>query len=275
MRRLGLFLVLFIIGMLVFFVGGYWTGIQGWQRTAVKIALPLLLLIATAVAGRFENLRKWRNILLGFLAASAAFLVSHWTAGPLLGLTGMSTESVAGLAFAKLSDALPIVVTLLVVARLGGSSPADLFVRKGRVKAWLIVGLVSFAAFTVIFLLQAQGSGIGAERLIAYAPWTLLFVFANAFMEELHFRGLLLGPFEELLGRHTANLCVALFFTLTHAPVQYTPDILFFLVLVFVLAYAWGYIIQRTESIWGSVLFHAGADLLIIVGIYQTYGAGV
>jgi membrane protease YdiL (CAAX protease family) len=273
MKRFGLFLILFLIGMLVFFVGGYWTGIQGWQRTAVKIVLPLLLLVATAASGCVERLRKWRKVFLGFLAASAAFLVSHWVTGPLLGLTGMSTDSIAGLAFAKLFDALPIVVTVLLVARLGGLSPADLFIRKGRVKIWLIVGIVSFIIFTVIFLLQSSGVGIGADRLLAFAPWTLIFVFANAFMEELHFRGLLLGPFEELLGRHTANLCIALFFTLTHAPVQYTADILFFLVVVFVLAYAWGYIMQKTESLWGSVLFHAGADLLIIVEIYKVYGA--
>ncbi len=273
MRRFGLFLVLFIIGMLVFFVGGYWTGIQGWQRTAVKIILPVILLIATVVAGRLEKLRGWRNVFLGFLAASTAFLVSHLVSNPLLSLTGMTTDTVAGLAFAKLFDALPIVVVILVVARLGGLSPADLYIRKGRVKAWLIIGLVSFAAFAVIFLLQSRGAGVTPGMLIAYAPWTLIFIFANAFMEELHFRGLLLGSFEKLLGRHAANLCIALFFTLTHAPVQYTPDILFFLVLVFALSYAWGYIMQKTESIWAPVLFHAGADLLIIVGIYQTYGA--
>jgi membrane protease YdiL (CAAX protease family) len=274
MKRFGLFLILFFIGMLVFFVGGYWTGIQGWHRTAVKIALPVLLFIATLASGRSERLRRWRGVFLGFLAASTAFLVSHWVSGPLLGLTGMSIDSVAGVAFAKLFDTLPIVVTVLVVAHIGGLRPADLFIRKGRVKAWLIVGLVTFAVFTVVFLLQSSGEGIGTGRLIAYAPWTLIFIFANAFMEELHFRGLLLGPFEEMLGRHTANLCIALFFTLTHAPVQYTTDILFFLVVVFVLSYTWGYIIQRTESLWGSVLFHAGADLLIIVGIYKTYGAG-
>jgi membrane protease YdiL (CAAX protease family) len=39
-----------------------------------------------------------------------------------------------------------------------------------------------------------------------------------------------------------------------------------------VLALAWGYVIQKTESLWGSVLFHAGADLLIILGIFETYG---
>ena len=275
MKRVGSFLILFLIGMLVFFVGGYWTGIQGWQRTAVKIVIPALLLLGTIAAGRSKSLRKWRTIFLGFLAASTAFLVSHLVSGWLLGLTGMSTESVPGIAFAKLFDALPIVITILAVARLGGLKPTDLYIRRGRMKAWLIVGLVSFVAFAILFLFQASGEGIGAERLIAFAPWTLIFVFANAFMEELHFRGLLLGPFEELLGSHTANLCIAFFFTLTHAPVQYTPDILLFLVLVFALSYAWGYIMQKTESIWGSVLFHAGADLMIVVGIYQTYGADV
>jgi membrane protease YdiL (CAAX protease family) len=134
------------------------------------------------------------------------------------------------------------------------------------------VGIVSFAAFAVLFLLQARDQGIAADRLLAYAPWILLFVFANAFMEELHFRGLLLKPFERLLGRHPANLCIALFFTLAHAPVQYAPNILWFLAILLVLALAWGYVIQKTESLWGSVLFHAGADLMIIVGIFETYG---
>ncbi|NJD66720.1 MAG: CPBP family intramembrane metalloprotease [Chloroflexi bacterium] len=94
----------------------------------------------------------------------------------------------------------------------------------------------------------------------------------NGFMEELHFRGLLLKPFERLLGTHAANLCIALFFTLAHAPVRYAPDIGAFMAILLVLSLAWGYVIQETESLWGSVLFHAGADLLIIVGIFEAYG---
>jgi membrane protease YdiL (CAAX protease family) len=54
--------------------------------------------------------------------------------------------------------------------------------------------------------------------------------------------------------------------------VQYAPDIRSFLAVLLVLALAWGYVIQNTESLWGSVLVHAGADLLIIVGIFATYG---
>lgn len=54
-------------------------------------------------------------------------------------------------------------------------------------------------------------------------------------------------------------------------PVQYAPDILMYLALLSTLALAWGYLIQETGSLWGSELFHAGADLMIILGIYTTY----
>lgn len=272
MKRASIFVSLFVVGMLVFFVGGYWAGIPDWSRTGAKIALPCLLLLATITCGRSESLSQWRPVSLAFFAASFAFLVAWWVSSPLMKLFGFTTNSVPGIAFMKLLDAIPIVVAVILVARLGGLKPADLYLRTGKLKAWLIIGLVSFAAFTVLFLFQARDQNIPADRLLAYAPWILLFVFANAFMEELHFRGLLLQPFERLLGRHPANFCIALFFTLAHAPVQYAPDILVFLAILFVLALAWGYLIQKTESLWGSVLFHAGADLMIIVGIYQTFG---
>jgi membrane protease YdiL (CAAX protease family) len=272
MKRAGAFALLFVVGMLVFFVGGYWAGIPHEARTAAKIALPCVLLLAAVACGRTDSLHHWRSVWLAFFAASCAFLVAWWVSDPLMRLFGLTTDSVPGIAFMKLFDALPIVATIILVARLGGMRPADLYLQKGRVKAWLTVGVASFAVFAVLSVLQAREQNIPDDRLVAYAPWILLFVFCNAFMEELHFRGLLLKPFERLLGRNAANLCIALFFTLAHAPVQYTPDIVSFLAILLVLALAWGYVIQKTESLWGSVLFHAGADLMIIVGIFETYG---
>lgn len=91
--------------------------------------------------------------------------------------------------------------------------------------------------------------------------------------EELHLRSLLLRPFEGRLGSTWPKLCIALSFTLVHAPVSHVPDILQFLVALFVLAWVWGFLIQRTESLWGAVLFHAGADLMIVVGIISAHGA--
>lgn len=273
MKRTGFFLILFSAGILVYFVGGYWTAIPPWARTIIKTALPLFFLLFTCLCGRVESLRQWRSVSLAFFAASCGFLVSWLISDTFLGFLGVTTSSLQGIAWTKLTESVLIVVPALLVARIGGMTNNDLFLRRGRLRAWLIVGFVAFAVFAVLFLLQAADKGIESRQLLALAPWTLIFVFANGFMEEFHFRGLLLSPFEGLLGRHGANLCIALFFTLVHAPVEYTPDIAVFLAVLFGLSLAWGYIIQKTKALWGAVLFHAGADLMIIVGIYETFGA--
>jgi membrane protease YdiL (CAAX protease family) len=41
-----------------------------------------------------------------------------------------------------------------------------------------------------------------------------------------------------------------------------------FLVIVLVLSLIWGILIQKTNSLWGAVLFHAAGDCLIIFGAY-------
>ena len=101
-----------------------------------------------------------------------------------------------------------------------------------------------------------------------------MLVVIYAFIQIYQDMNMLTQTLKQEISQLEANLCIALVFTLVHAPVEYAPDILVFLAIVFVLAIAWGYLIQRSGSVWGSVLFHAGADLLIVVGIYSTYGAG-
>jgi membrane protease YdiL (CAAX protease family) len=272
-RKAARFLILFLVGIVVFGIGGYWAGIPPGARSALKILLPILLLLFTLACGRVTFLRPWRKVSLALFAASCGFLVSWWLIEPLLRVTAVTTDSMSGLALTKFFDSLLIVVPVLLVARAGGMTAGDLYLRRGKLRGWLVVGAGSFSIFLVLFALQTQGQGLTARQVIAMAPWTILFIFSNAFMEELHFRGLLLGPFETLLGRHPANLCIALFFTLVHAPVDYTPDIISFLCVLFALSLAWGYLIQRTGALWGSVLFHAGADLLIMADIYRTYSA--
>lgn len=34
-----------------------------------------------------------------------------------------------------------------------------------------------------------------------------------------------------------------------------------------ILGFVWGYVIQKTDSLWGSVLFHAGTDIPIVIGL--------
>jgi membrane protease YdiL (CAAX protease family) len=273
MKRIAVFVSLFLAGLVVF-GAGYWGSPIPVPRAVVRLGIPAVLLLSTLWLRRKPGLEAWYRVSLGLLAASVAFAAAWLTSEPLLSLLGAKVDSVRGVALAKLCDALPIVVTVLVVARLGGLEARDLFLQKGRTRVWLTAGLVSFGVLAIVWVFQSRAQGLSAERLASWAPWTLLFVACNGLMEELQFRGLLLGSFERLLGPTAANLCIALFFALVHGPVKYTPNVAAFVAVVFVLALAWGYLIQRSQSLWGAVMFHAGADLLIMAGIYQTYGAG-
>lgn len=272
MKKTGIFLLLFTLGMIVFFAGGYWTGVSSFWRTVIKCSLPLLLLGATVFCGRRESTRRWSKVTLAFLSASTGFLVSWLLSDHLLALMGAATDTVSGIALAKMTESVLIVVPAYLVARAGGMTNREMYLCPGKSKAWLIIGIGAFIAFSLLFLAQVTGSGLDRERIIDLLPWALLFVLMNGLMEEFHFRGLLLSPLEGLLGRHGSNLCIALFFTLIHTPVQYTSDIIGFLSVLMILALLWGYLIQKTRSLWGAVLFHAGADLLIVAGIFETYG---
>ena len=137
----------------------------------------------------------------------------------------------------------------------------------------LCVGLITAAALLVLSLLQPAVRALGTDRLMSLAPWILLFVAANAFMEELLFRGLFLGRYEPLIGKWLAILSTALAFTLAHVQVTYAPNLWGFLLVTFGLSIGWGWLMQKTGSLWGSALFHAGADLLIIVPIFSSLGA--
>jgi len=264
------FLVLLGAMLLVYSVGGYLASIPHGARTAIKCALPLVLLLLTCASSRFERLRPWKPVLIALLAASCGFVAAWLLSDRILAALGVLPQSVTGIALTKLSESTLIVAAALLVARAGGMTWTDLYLQRGKVRAWLPIGLVAFGVFSILFLSQWTNAGLTTAALLLAVPWIIIFVFANAFMEEFHFRGLLLRPFEDRLGRGGANLCIAVSFTLAHAPVTYVPSIVPFLAVLFVLAWVWGFLIQRTESLWGAVLFHAGADLLVVMGIFAS-----
>jgi membrane protease YdiL (CAAX protease family) len=121
--------------------------------------------------------------------------------------------------------------------------------------------------------LKTVNTAEGMSKLMAVAPWAALFVLSNAFMEELLFRGILLQRYEALTGKWLALFSTALVFALAHVQVNYAANVWQFVLMVFGLGLMWGLLMQRSKSIWGSVLFHAGADVAIILPIYQAMGS--
>ena len=185
----------------------------------------------------------------------------------------LTIKSPSGIAVAKFSQALVIIVAILVMARLSGENLQSLYLCKGRLLFGAVVGLTGAALGALLALQQPAVRSLGTAKLVSLAPWVLLFVVSNALMEELLFRGLFLKRYEPLLGRWLAVLSTALAFTLAHMQVKYAPDLMAFMVVLFALSTAWGWLMQKTGGLWGSTVFHAGADLLIILPLFKTLGA--
>jgi membrane protease YdiL (CAAX protease family) len=274
------FLFYLIGGLLVFVWGANTFRLFPTNKNIVyEWGLTLILLLLAVVMQRVPRLRIYWKIASALFLASAANAVNLSLGnflGPILHLSG---EDMRFLAFDKLSQAIPIVLTIILLTLWSGDDLGSLFLKKGNLRQGLKFGLISFAIFAVIFsvivVVQANGpktqglfaSGISVNTIVSAIPWILLFCFVNSFMEELWFRGVSLGKLTPVLGRTASIIVTALVFGSTHAAATYiTPiQMLLFAVIVIGLGLVNAYMMLKTDSIWGSVFFHAGYDLLVIL----------
>jgi membrane protease YdiL (CAAX protease family) len=172
------------------------------------------------------------------------------------------------MAVQKATDALLCAVAIVVPLRLAQVDLGSIYWQKGKLKLGLLLGLSLFTVMAALGLWQADSLGISRERVLSWTPWILLFILANGFLEELLFRGIFLKKYEPFLGPHLSNLATALVFAIGHSWVHYTTEIVALLILTFIFALLAGYVMQKTQALWPSVLFHAGADTLIIIGMF-------
>ncbi|MBN1387420.1 MAG: CPBP family intramembrane metalloprotease [Bacteroidales bacterium] len=93
-------------------------------------------------------------------------------------------------------------------------------------------------------------------------------------MEELIFRGIFLKQLNNFIKPFWSVILTAVVFGCAHLHVTYTTEVLFFAGITLLLGLIWGFLIHYTKSLLASVLFHAGADLLIIIPIFTSYGVG-
>ncbi len=272
--RLRVFAVLTIGGFLIFALTMTFVPVMpAWANYATRAGLLVVFGALWRVARDGHRLSRFRPVFFAYFTAVLSLSLGFFFADRALELLRLTTHTPSGIAVAKLVQASLIVVGILAVARICGESSASLYIRKGRLFLGLSVGVSTAAALLVLSLVQPAVRALGAARLMSLAPWMLLFVASNAFMEELLFRGLFLGRYEPLIGRWPAVLSTGLAFTLAHMQVKYAPDLVVFLLVTFGFSIAWGWLMQKTESLWGSVVFHAGADLLIILPIFSSLGA--
>lgn len=236
-----------------------------------RIGLTAGLLMIVWLAGRNEHLGPYRSLLLGLLIMSVATSLDWVFANYLLEHIRLNTQTPSGMALMKLNEFFIVATTIITLTLLTGGRLGSIYIQKGNLREGLLVGGIAFCLAAAASPWMAEylfkGQNLTSERIIIWLPWVLIFALANAAQEELLFRGLFLGKLEPFFGKFISNALIVFVFTLVHQGVNYTSDQLGFLAVLALLAFAWGYLMQKTDSIWGSVLFHAGMDIPAILGI--------
>jgi membrane protease YdiL (CAAX protease family) len=278
--RAAVFLMYLVGGLAIFWLGANTFDMFPTNRNPVYAwGLTAALLAFAAVAQRVGPLRAYARVAGALFIASAANGVNLALGNFLRPLLPPVHGDMQFLAVDKLSQAIPIVATIVLLSVWSGDDLRGLFLTRGRLRQGLRFGLASFAGFAAVFavivVIQAdspvtQGlfaSGVRPDVVLAAAPWILVFCFANAFMEELWFRGVALRKLVPLLGGTASIVVTALVFGVTHAAATYVTAVqaLLFAAVVVALGVVNAAVMLKTESIWGSVLFHAGYDLLVIL----------
>lgn len=271
---IGLFLLFLTLGLIVTLIGQM-TLIPSQWRLAAKAGLALVFLAATIGLYRSARLRPFWKIGLAYLAVALGFLltfiVGRWLPAP----NSLTGSPIIALALSKLFDAAPLVLLMLLLPLLAGDSLGELYLQRGRLGQSLLLGLLVSAATFVPFVLLDGLEGAraaGAATVVAALPWIAVFALTNSFMEELWFRGLFLRKLQAPLGAGGALLLTGLSWGLMHAMVSYFTgaQLLLFVATDILLGLAYGWITQRTDTLWGAILAHAAADAFLVLGMLST-----
>jgi len=263
--RLILFIIFSICGLSIFLFGfNFISTFPTNSSTIYRIIISVFFLALTVFIYFTKPLRNYWRVSLAFFIASLGMLL-NWVIRdlPVRFLYNSITITEGQWMLDKFSQFIAIVIPILVLTLAFADKLSSLYIQKGKFKLWIVIGLSTFVFFISIGLLLALQKN-NLQKILSILPWLFAFSVLNALMEELWFRGLFLKKFEPFLGNHLSIFLTSLIFSIPHLFARYLSGIemsLIFFLTVFSLGMASGYIIYKTKSIWGAVIFHMGYDL--------------
>lgn len=238
----------------------------------IKLIIRIILLVIFFFLWRWFHKKAvpdLKNLAFAFMVLNLAFLaVTPFTSD----FWHLKTDSSQGIALAKLSDSLIISGVLILAFLIGGYKLKSIYLTRGRLVPGILIGIMFFVVLGYLAINNPQAK-MGPDFIRKNIAWILMFVFANSLMEELIFRGIFLDKLNSLFKPGWSILLTSVCFAVPHLTVNYSPNVLFFTGIVFVLGMICGYAMHYTRSIIAPLLIHAGADLMIIIPIFAMYGA--
>lgn len=242
-------------------------------RTAYKIGITIFFLLGTILIYRTKRFKDYFPIASAFSIFSFVSFIDYFIYLNQSLFSWLSSSRMDLYVFFKILTSLIVVAVIILFSKVSGQSIRSIFLTKGNLRLGLTIGFATFLVFLVTAIPVSVwfygGVNLTYRNIVSWAPWAFSFVFANGFKEELQFRGLFLKKYEMFLGLDVSNFLQAIVFTSAHFGETYSPVFFIFLILVFFLGLAFGAVMQKTDSLLGAVLFHAGSDIPVILGIFS------
>ena len=266
--RFASFLLFLVFGAVVFLPAmPFSANIADGPELILRLITITLFLCGFFWLRKSTGLEDLDTLFLAFAVASAAMLLSWQYGGFLYQGVEADLSTMRGIALAKTGSAIMHLLPFIIFMPFLTARGDDFYWRIGARGIIAIgIGILAFGGFA----LAAFGSLEAIGDLKGLVWWILLFVAANAVMEEILFRGLFLSNAVRLMGRPLAVIATALVFAGAHLTITYFAEIATFLIILVALGILWAVLMLWSRSIWGSVVFHAGSDLMIVAGIVQT-----
>jgi membrane protease YdiL (CAAX protease family) len=271
LKKCGAFLLFFIVESMAFAIITLSPYLPRTALLGFHTGLTAALLFIALFFRRSEIGRPYWPVFYAFFVAGVAVLISGLFSNELLGMFKQTLATPQGIALAKFSESILRVIPILVLMPVMGFGWRSMYLAAGKVRLWLPIAIAAMVVFPALAYFPLSSSQTGVlDKLLPLWPWILLFVLSNGFMEELLYRGVFLKRYEPFLGKGLSIILTAIVFALMHTQVTYAAQMIQFLAIVLVLSLIWGILIEKTDSLWGAVLFHAAGDCLIIFGAYAS-----
>lgn len=273
LQRLSLFIIFLICEAAIIIFGSYYFDVFPTNRNLAYNLIISAIFFAVSLWFKYDKrLNRYWQLAFAFFIASVAYpfsaIFDGWIRATLTWFK-VTTDTSKGLAIEKICEMLLKTIPILLLIKFSGAEFGSVYLKRGNWKLGLGVGwLVFFFLAPASFMFAAQRF-TSVDTLVAAVVWGLVFSLANSFMEELWLRGILLKRFEPLLGIDLSVWVTSLIFASMHSFAYYfMPAALpFFFMNTLALGLACGYLMVKSDSIWGAVIIHAASDFFLFIAI--------
>ena len=273
LQRLGLFFLFLICEATIFIFGSNYFDVYPTNKNLTfHLTLSAVFLVIAMWLKFNQRLNKFWRIGFAFFIASfvvtTTSLIGGWNFTFLDWFNAVENTS-KGQTINKLYEVLMVVLPIIALVKLSGADMGSIFLKRGNLKLGIGIGLLVFFFLAPASFMFAAQRFTSEDALIAAVVWGMVFSFANGFMEELWLRGIFLKRFAPLIGINSAVWVTSIFFASMHSFAYYfmPSAIPFFFMNTFALGLACGYLIVKSDNIWGAVIIHAASDFFLFIAV--------